>query len=624
MARRWTLYVSSALAALSLLAAPAVCPRSLGQDAPQSDPADNQPDDAKPDDAKPDAAKPDAAKPDEAKPDEAGKNETAKKLSDDDYELYQIFADTLDQVQRNYVKDVSRRELMEAAIHGVLSKLDPYSNYISPDDISRFKTTVESQFGGIGIQIGMEEGQLKVMSPLIGTPAYRAGLESGDTILEIDGKSTEGIHRDEAVRLLKGEPGTKVSLVVQHVGSTDKQSVNITREWVHIETVLGERRKSDDCWDFMLDHDKHIGYIRLSAFSRDTAQDLKKALVELRKEGLKGLVLDLRFNPGGLLNSAIEVSDLFIPKGRIVSTKGRNTPERVWDAQQEGTFEGFPMAVLVNHYSASASEILSACLQDHKRAAVIGERTWGKGSVQNVIELEGGKSALKLTTANYHRPSGKNIHKFPDAKETDEWGVMPDAGYEVRLSRAQMERMVEDRRDRDILVGKHAKALAAARQPLEEKPVGEEQANEKPADEKSAEEKPADAKPADEKPVNEKPAGDKTADDTPAGEKPAETKAEASQSETDKAEAGTGPVDPQLTRAVDYLTQELARANRGAPDDEYPDPGKHLRRNGRCHRRRNLAGPARPSLPRRNTCTSASAAWCPKSPRGPTSNGSCR
>ena len=141
MARRWTLYVSSVLAALSLLAAPAVCPRSLGQDAPQSDPADNQPDDAKPDDAKPDAAKPDAAKPDEAKPDEAGKNETAKKLSDDDYELYQIFADTLDQVERNYVKDVSRRELMEAAIHGVLSKLDPYSNYISPDDISRFKTT---------------------------------------------------------------------------------------------------------------------------------------------------------------------------------------------------------------------------------------------------------------------------------------------------------------------------------------------------------------------------------------------------------------------------------------------------------------------------------------------------
>ena len=211
--------------------------------------------------------------------------------------------------------------------------------------------------------------------------------------------------------------------------------MTITREWVHVETVLGDRRKSDDSWDFMLDHDKHIGYIRLTAFSRDTAQDLKKALVELRKEGLKGLILDLRFNPGGLLNSAIEVSDLFIAKGRIVSTKGRNTPERVWDAQKEGTFEGFPMAVLVNHYSASASEIVSACLQDHKRAAVIGERTWGKGSVQNVIELEGGKSALKLTTASYHRPSGKNIHRFPDAKETDEWGVMPDAGYEVRLSR---------------------------------------------------------------------------------------------------------------------------------------------------------------------------------------------
>ncbi len=327
MARRWTLLLSSILTVLSLLAAPAVCPRAIGQDAPKNDPADKQPEGGN--------------KPEEARPQQEAKSEAAKP-ADDDYELYQIFADTLDQVQRNYVKDISRRELMEAAIQGVLSKLDPYSNYISPDDISRFKTTVESQFGGIGIQIGMEDGQLKVMSPLIGTPAYRAGLESGDTILEIDGKSTEGIHRDDAVRLLKGEPGTKVSLVVQHVGSTDKQSVTITREWVHVETVLGDHRNSDDSWDFMLDHDKHIGYIRLSAFSRDTAQDLKKALAELQKQGLKGLVLDLRFNPGGLLNSAIEVSDLFISSGRIVSTKGATRPSAFGTPSRTARSKAFP------------------------------------------------------------------------------------------------------------------------------------------------------------------------------------------------------------------------------------------------------------------------------------------
>ena len=225
--------------------------------------------------------------------------------------------------------------------------------------------------------------------------------------------------------------------------------------------MLGDRRKADDAWDFMLDHDKHIGYIRLTAFSRDTAAGPEEGAGRAaRAKDCKGLILDLRFNPGGLLTSAIEVSDLFVAEGRIVSTKGRNTPERVWDAQKDGTFEGFPMVVLVNHYSASASEIVSACLQDHKRAVVIGERTWGKGSVQNVIELEDGKSALKLTTASYQRPSGKNIHRFPDAKDSDEWGVMPDNGFEVKLNDRRPSGLIDYRHERDILVGKHAKAVA--------------------------------------------------------------------------------------------------------------------------------------------------------------------
>ena len=469
-----------------------------------------------------------------------------KKPAEDDYELYQVFADTLDQVQRNYVKDVSRRELMEAAIHGILGKLDPYSNYISPEEISRFKTSVESQFGGIGIQIGMEGGQLKIISPLIGTPAYRAGLEAGDAILEIEGKTTDGIRIDEAVKQLKGEAGTKVTMTVMHAATREKETLTITREWVHVETVMGDVRKADDSWDFMLDHFKHIGYIRISAFSRDTAQDVKKALIEMQQQGIKGLILDLRFNPGGLLTSAIEVSDLFVGAGRIVSTKGRNTPERVWDAQKDGSFEGFPMAVLVNHYSASASEIVSACLQDNHRAVVIGERTWGKGSVQNVIELEGGKSALKLTTASYHRPNGKNIHKFPDAKDSDEWGVMPDAGFELKLNPQQTGRLIEYRHDRDILIAKSVRAANATK----------EQAAASPA-----------------APDPPKPDAPKADPAKPEGSKPPEPKVEDSKAEPKPqlATPGAGEakpkdetkvvfVDTQLQKAMDYLTQELARA----------------------------------------------------------------
>jgi carboxyl-terminal processing protease len=516
--------------------------------------------------------------------------EESKKQVEDDYELYKIFADTMDQVERNYVKDISRRELMEAAIQGVLNKLDPYSNYISPDDIGRFKSTVESQFGGIGIQIGIENGQLKVISPLVGTPAYRAGLQAGDRILEINGKSTTDISIDEAVKQLKGEAGTKVALIIQHPASIKKEPVSITREWVHIETVLGDHREPNDAWDFMLDHDRKIGYVRISAFSRDTAADLKKALVELSQEGLRGLIVDLRFNPGGLLTSAIEVSDLFIPDGKIVSTKGRNTAERTWDAEKEGTFEGFPMAVLVNHYSASASEIFSACMQDHKRAVVIGERTWGKGSVQNVIELEGGKSALKLTTASYFRPSGKNIHRFPDSKEGDEWGVMPDAGFELALNRSQTEDLIMNRRDRDIVTGHHGEAEGEDPDAVasEDAPATETESNEQPAEEaksdtdaKPAETKPAESKPADdakpeasepETPATDEPKAeepkDKAGESEPAESKPdeatepaADIPEHAEKKPDSKSVEKTMFVDLQLQKAIDYLTQEIARAD---------------------------------------------------------------
>jgi carboxyl-terminal processing protease len=496
---------------------------------------------------------------------DANKSDKLPLKSDDEYyELFRSFADTVDQVERNYVQEVDRRELMEAAIKGVLSKLDPYSSYIGPEEFGGFKTSVESQFGGIGIQITIDDGQLTVLSPLVGTPAYRAGIQAGDRIIKIEGEPTKGIDRDEAVRKLKGEAGTTVTFTVMHALDNREETVTLKREIIHVDTVLGDRRKPNDEWEFMLDADKGIGYIRLTAFSRDSAADLRKALDELVSSNLRGLVLDLRFNPGGLLNSAVEVADLFLADGKIVSTKGRTIPERSWEAKKEGTYEGFPMVVLVNRYSASASEIVAAALQDHNRAIVIGDRTWGKGSVQNVIELESGKSALKLTTASYQRPNGHNIHRFPDAKETDEWGVKPNDGYEIKLADRELGRLVQHRRQRDILVAK-------SRSPHTEqlKTEDEQQDEAKPDDEAAktdADNKPDTADNSD-KPAEEK-ANDGDQDDEKSDDKPDEDAKQDDDTTKDPPKAETKPdpqkspefVDRQLQKAIEYLTSELARA----------------------------------------------------------------
>lgn len=377
--------------------------------------------------------------------------EKASKPKPSDYDLYKLLIDSIDQVERNYIAEMDRRELIESAIRGVLSSLDPYSTYINPEELQRFRDGIKSEFGGIGVQIDADAGQLKILSPIHGTPAYRADLIAGDRILQIDGKSTDGLPIDEAVELLKGEEGTSVTLVIVHPGEDATRKVTLTREKIHVDTVLGDGRKPDGSWDYMFKPREHIGYVRLVAFSRDTAGELRRVLTQLKKEKMRGLIIDLRFNPGGLLAAAIETSDLFISKGRIVSAEGRNSPKRVWNAHEEGAFESIPMVVLVNRYSASSSEIVAACLQDHRRAVVVGERTWGKGSVQNLIELADGRGALKLTTAGYRRPNGKNIHRFPNAKDNDEWGVTPDESYRITLDVREMLDLIRDRRNRDIL-----------------------------------------------------------------------------------------------------------------------------------------------------------------------------
>lgn len=352
-------------------------------------------------------------------------------------ELIRLLADTLEQVRANYIdSQVTERELVEAAIQGMMSKLDPYSNYITPTELDQFRKGVEREFVGIGIQVAERDGQIQIVSPLFGTPAWRAGLRAGDRILTIAETSTRGLSIDDAIKLMSGEPGTEVTISVLHRADTVPQTVTLKRELIQQPTVLGYRRSADGVWDYFCDADDNIGYVRLAAFSRGTADDLARVLRELLAHGMQGLVLDLRFNPGGMLNQAIEVSDLFLHEGRIVSVVGRANNPPPWDARAEGTLipPGFPLAVLVNRFSASAAEIVSACLQDHKVAVIVGERTWGKGSVQNIIDLEHGRSALKLTTAGYQRPSGKNIHRAPTATESDEWGVTPDDGYAIGYS----------------------------------------------------------------------------------------------------------------------------------------------------------------------------------------------
>jgi carboxyl-terminal processing protease len=384
---------------------------------------------------------------------------TSEAANDEYYELMKVFVDTFQQIDRNYVKDIDRKQLVEAAVKGMLDKLDPYSDYISPDDLSKFTEAVEQEFGGVGIHVNFDEQarNIEVMMTVPGGPAAGAGIKAGDRIIEIEGKPVrefpDGKEIEEAIAVLKGEPGKEVKITVKHLEKDAPEVIALKRAIIKLDTVLGDSRKPDGSWNYWLDEKQKVGYMRLTNFAGRSGDEMRNVLQQLKKEDMKALILDLRFNPGGKLESAVEIADLFLDAGLIVSTEGRNALPQKFAAKKFGTFAGFPMAVLINRYSASASEIVAAALQDHKRATVVGERSWGKGSVQTVIDMnvEGSKAALKLTTAAYHRPSGKNIHRFPDAKETDEWGVLPDDGQEVKFSPQEMVTYQRMRMQRDVI-----------------------------------------------------------------------------------------------------------------------------------------------------------------------------
>jgi carboxyl-terminal processing protease len=384
---------------------------------------------------------------------------------DQNYELVKLLVDVLDEVDQNYVKDLdpeARRRLVEDMINGGLERLDPYSTFMNDREYRQFEHNSRGKFGGVGIRVGLDRttGALVVTTPLVGTPAFDAGILAGDQIVKVDGKSLDTMRPGEAVDLIQGEIGKPVTLTVVHEGQKKPVDIPVVRAEIDVESVLGDRRKPDNPaeWEYVIDPDKKIAYVRLIEFEEPTAETLRKVLTQLEAEGVRGLVLDLRGNPGGLLTSAVAVSDLFLTSGRIVSTKGRKAPERVYEAKAAGTlFEPaakHPIAVLIDRYSASASEIVAAALQDHGRAVIVGERSFGKGSVQNVYHMENNTTALKLTTQRYLRPSGRNIHRFPDSKETDEWGVSPTPGFEVKLTDEERYQYLVNRRKRDVVPGK--------------------------------------------------------------------------------------------------------------------------------------------------------------------------
>jgi carboxyl-terminal processing protease len=364
-----------------------------------------------------------------------------------------ILANSLEIIDRLALEKVKPEALFEGAMDGMVGRLDEYSSYIPPKDLDQFEEILDQQFGGVGMEVTMDPKtrQMTVLSPLVGTPAYEAGVRAGDRILRIGELSTQGMSVKDAVSLLRGKPGDQVSITVLHLGEEKPVDLKIVRAIIQVDTVLGDTRNADGSWNYFLADADRIGYLRINSFAEKTGEDLKRAVQWLVDRDMQGLILDLRDNPGGLFPAAIEVCDLFISSGTIVTTRGRDgNILETWQATGKGPFTKFPLVLLVNQYSASASEVVAACLQDHHRATVVGQRTWGKGTVQQVIELDDHNGALKLTTASYWRPSNQNIHRRRDAGENEAWGVRPDPGEEVKVEGDELTHLRLWRMRRDV------------------------------------------------------------------------------------------------------------------------------------------------------------------------------
>ena len=329
--------------------------------------------------------------------------------------LYTTFSPLLDvrvQVLKHYVEEPDDQKLLKGAIEGMLTHLDPYCAYFTQKEYEQFNKRTKGQFYGIGIEVQRLPGEgLMVVSPIEGTPAFQAGLQAGDRITAIAGEKTDNMPVDKAVEMISGSPGTSVRLTFYRPGTEETLEETITRGLITVRTVRGWARDGDWHWDYLIDAQDRLGYVRISSFEGQTAQQFDEAVTDLlARQRMRGLVLDLRDNPGGLLEVVVNIAKRFIPDGKIVSTKRRVGPEQTYMASGENVYPNFPMAVLINQGSASASEILAGALRDHGRGTLVGERSFGKGSVQELIEMENQNGALKLTTAYYYLPNGERIH----------------------------------------------------------------------------------------------------------------------------------------------------------------------------------------------------------------------
>jgi len=329
---------------------------------------------------------------------------------DEFYKKVDLFSEVLEKIQDEYVDEIDQAEVMDAAINGALQSLDPYSAYMSPEIFKESQTETSGEFGGLGIEVTMEAGIVKVIAPIDDTPAARAGVKAGDYIVRIDGNQVQGKSLFEAVNMMRGPVGTSIEITIRRKNLKKAKKISITREIIQIKSVVSKPINNK------------IGYLRLKAFNENSSNQLKKEILKLEKNNkLLGYILDLRNNPGGLLSQAVKISDYFLEDGEIVSTKGRKKREnRKFFANKGDRIKGKPLIVLINTGSASAAEIVAGALQDHKRAILLGEDTFGKGSVQSIIPLKN-RGAIRLTISKYFLPSGKSI---------SEVGVAPDIKIE--------------------------------------------------------------------------------------------------------------------------------------------------------------------------------------------------
>ena len=338
------------------------------------------------------------------------------------------FTEVFAKIKNDYVEPIDDKSLLENAIRGMLSGLDPHSAYLVPDDYQELQAGTSGEFGGLGIEVGMEDGFVKVIAPIDDTPAQRAGVEAGDLVIRLDDTPVKGMSLADAVKVMRGEPGTDIVLTIVREGEDRPLRITITRDVIHVTSVRSRPLEPG------------YGYVRISQFQLRTGESLREEIDKLREDagddGLKGVVLDLRNNPGGVLNAAVSVSDAFLEKGIIVYTEGRMDDAKLtFSAKDSDILDGIPLVVLVNAGSASASEIVAGALQDHGRAVIMGEKTFGKGSVQTILPLGNG-SALKLTTARYYTPSGTSIQAR---------GIVPDIALDrVRVSQVDVGQGVKE------------------------------------------------------------------------------------------------------------------------------------------------------------------------------------